>query len=316
MQGLKVVLLEREPGDRERPGETLHPGIEPLLKQLGIGDDLAAVTGARHTGIWIEWGGARRFEAFGADTDGAWHGFQVNRRQFDALLLARAEALGVTVLHGVSVSAPLLDDGIVCGVATGGGPIPARLVLDASGRSRWLARALDIDNPAYSPPLVARYGYVEGRCPQRDNAPLLIGDAHGWTWTALVRPNTYQWTRVALNGDKLQKDWLPDEFQHMQPLGGAHGADVTWRLATEPAGPGWFLVGDAAALLDPSASHGVLKALMSGIAAAHLAAAVLQGKAPAMEAAHAYRDWLSGWFAADVKQLKSFYRQLRAVGFD
>ncbi len=73
-RGLRVVLCEREPGARDRPGETLHPGVEPLLAQLGVADRLPEVVGARHEGLWIEWGGPRRFEAFGSDAAGPWQG--------------------------------------------------------------------------------------------------------------------------------------------------------------------------------------------------------------------------------------------------
>src|SRR5262245_61751299 len=64
-RGKSVVLIERELFARERPGETLHPGVEPLLKRLGVGDRLPDVVGARHDGIWIEWGGSPRFAPFG-----------------------------------------------------------------------------------------------------------------------------------------------------------------------------------------------------------------------------------------------------------
>src|SRR6185295_4294054 len=72
-RGLRVVLCERAPPGRDRPGETLHPGIEKLFAQLGIAGRLAPLIGARHAGIWIEWGGPRRFEPFGADAAGPWH---------------------------------------------------------------------------------------------------------------------------------------------------------------------------------------------------------------------------------------------------
>ena len=49
-RGLSVVMCEREPPGRDRPGETLHPGIEPLLQQLGIADRLAYAVSARHPG--------------------------------------------------------------------------------------------------------------------------------------------------------------------------------------------------------------------------------------------------------------------------
>ena len=106
LRGHRVLLCEREPGGRERPGETLHPGVEPLLAQLGVADRWASVVGARHSGIWIEWGGPRRFEAFGGDASGPWSGFQVWRADFDALLLARAGEAGVDVRQPCAVTGP------------------------------------------------------------------------------------------------------------------------------------------------------------------------------------------------------------------
>ncbi|CAA9514798.1 MAG: hypothetical protein AVDCRST_MAG67-3023, partial [uncultured Solirubrobacteraceae bacterium] len=34
--GLRVALLERSRLPRERPGETLHPGVEAPLRELGV----------------------------------------------------------------------------------------------------------------------------------------------------------------------------------------------------------------------------------------------------------------------------------------
>ena len=99
------------------------------------------------------------------------------------------------------------------------------------------------------------------------------------------------------------------------PLGPERGADVTWRMAERTAGAGWFMVGDAAATLDPTSSHGVLKALLSGMTAGHLIAASLTGKAPADEIAAAYHDWVAGWFATDAARLHAFYRDIGAAGF-
>ena len=105
--GVRVILCERDAVAGERPGETLHPGIEPLLAQLGVADRLPGVTGARHPGIWVEWGSARRFEAFGADEGGAWQGYQVWRADFDAMLLERARELGVDVRRPCAAGAVL-----------------------------------------------------------------------------------------------------------------------------------------------------------------------------------------------------------------
>jgi flavin-dependent dehydrogenase len=310
-RGLRVILFERDSFTRERPGETLHPGIEPLLGQLGVADRLGSVVGARHAGIWIEWGGPRRFEPFGADASGPWTGFQVWRQDFDALLLQRARETGVAVRQPVAVTA-MDEDGAVVSAA---GRATARIVIDATGRSRWLGRALRIASPPRSPRLFARYGYARGTCPARDEAPALVADSSGWTWTAMVRANTYQWTRLAFDGRWPQSDWMPQEFAGLTPLGPSRGADVTWRLADAVARPGWFMVGDAAAILDPTSSHGVLRAIASGIMAGHLAAAVLRGAARPAQTAAAYQDWLSGWFKTDAAKLSQFYRDLKAPAF-
>jgi flavin-dependent dehydrogenase len=309
-RNLRVTLLERDVSGRERPGETLHPGAEPLLAQLGIADRLPAAVGVRHTGIWTSWGGPAKFEPFGADADGPWSGLQAWRVDFDALLLARARELGVNVRQPAAVTG-LLKGG---GVATSSGPVAARMVVDATGRARWLARLLGLRSPARSPPLLVRFGYAQGSCPARDDAPAIVGDRTGWTWTALVKPGLYQWTRLCF-GESPGADWMPEEFRGLTPRSKARGADVTWRMAEQTAGPGWFMVGDAAATLDPTSSHGVLKALMSGMMAAHLTAAVVQGKSPAEETARAYHRWITDWFETDVDRLTTFYRKLGAVGF-
>jgi flavin-dependent dehydrogenase len=315
LRGLHVVLVEREGAARDKPGEALHPGIEPLLAQLGVADRLDAVTGARHAGVWIEWAGGRRFEPFGEDAVGPWRGFQVRRRDFDALLLERARELGADVRQGCrAIDLERGADGL-WRVDTADGPIACPIVIDATGGAGWLARKLRLSAARHSPPLVARYGYAEGSCPARDEAPVLVGDGAGWTWTARVAPGLYQWVRLDLDEGAEPTNPVPEELRALKPRGAARGADVTWRLSGAAAGPGWSIAGDAAATLDPASSHGVLKAIMSGMMAAHLAARVLRDGAAPEEAAAAYRDWLRGWFAADVARLSGFYRQLGVAGF-
>ena len=154
-RGLRVLLLERGAFARERPGETLHPGAEALLAQLGISAKLPDVAGARHEGIWIEWGSPRRFEPYGTDASGPWTGLQVSRAEFDAVLVARARELGAQVRQHCPVTAPLVANSNLSGVMTREGPVVARIVVDTYGRSRWLGRALRVESPARSPRLIA-----------------------------------------------------------------------------------------------------------------------------------------------------------------
>jgi flavin-dependent dehydrogenase len=304
--GLRVVLLEREAFPRDRPGETLHPGVEPLLERLGVGAWLAAAPLLRHEGHWVQWGGERRFDRFGADERGPWLGFQAWRADFDALLLRRAVEAGASVLQPCQAVRPLLAGGRVVGVETAQGAVPAAFVVDAAGGRHWLARRLGLALSSYSPPLAVRFGYVEGHCPAVA-LPLLAADDEGWTWQAEVRPGLYAWTRLPFTARPLDRAWLPLDLRGLRPRGESRGADVTWRLVPVAAGPGYFLIGDAAAVLDPASSHGVLKALMSGMMAAHLICNVSARKLDPTDAARHYTRWLRGWFEHDVRKLNELY---------
>jgi hypothetical protein len=55
--------------------------------------------------------------------------------------------------------------------------------------------------------------------------------------------------------------------------------------------------------------------MMSGIAAGHLIANVLNNRTTAEAAAKVYHHWLSEWFAREALRLATFYRQLGIAGF-
>jgi flavin-dependent dehydrogenase len=314
-RGLRVHLFERAASIGDRAGETLHPGIEPLLRQLGLADRFQATVGARHSGIWLSWGGRRQFQPYGTDQNGAWHGFQVSRTAFDELLLDYANEQGVEVRQPCAVDRVQLTKEDEVRVLTGAGAFSARIIVDATGRASWLSRQLGIDRGARSPRLIARYGYAAGSCSGLDEAPELVGDSKGWVWTAMVQPGLYHWTRVAADGSRPHPVWVPVNLRRLTPVGPSRGADVTWRMAARPAHPAWFIVGDAACLLDPLSSKGVLRAMMSGIAAGHLIANVLDGRIAAKAAANVHQHWLSEWFAREAMRLATFYRQLGIASF-
>ena len=95
------------------------------------------------------------------------------------------------------------------------------------------------------------------------------------------------------------------------PVGKVRGADVeSWRVVVPAAGLGYFLVGDAAAVLDPASSHGVLKAIMSGMMAAHLVTQVVHHDASESLAVQMYSDWIRRWFDHDVAGLRALYARL------
>ncbi|MER5930972.1 FAD-dependent oxidoreductase [Streptomyces sp. NPDC002054] len=320
--GLRTVLVERADAPRDRPGEALHPGAEALLARL-LPEGFESVVGARHEGITVGWGSEPRFEPFGSDEDGPWRGFQVDRRRLDGLLLDRARQAGAEVRMSCRVLEPLVEGGAVTGARTRGpGPgraavVRARTVIDATGRARWASRTLGPTGAgrARSPRLLIRYGYAVGACPVRDAAPAIVADHTGWTWTARVGAARYQWMRLDFVPEQRSRSWLPEEFAGLTPEGPARAADVTWRLCGAAAGPGWFVVGDAGALLDPASSHGVLRALLSGWTAGGLTVAVADGALDPHRAAVTYRRWLYEGAEHDIHNLAGMYATLGAQGF-
>jgi 2-polyprenyl-6-methoxyphenol hydroxylase-like FAD-dependent oxidoreductase len=189
----------------------------------------------------------------------------------------------------------------------------ARFVVDGAGGRHWLARRLTLAIERHSPRLIARYGYVDGACPGRDEAPALVADPDGWSWTARVRPRRYAWTRLSLRDSKGKRHLLPPEElrgDRLRQWGKVRGADVSWRVVVPAAGPGYFLVGDAAAVLDPASSHGVLMAIMSGMMAAHLITQIVYHDVSENVAAQTYSDWIRCWFDHDVAGLRALYASL------
>ncbi|WCM63721.1 NAD(P)/FAD-dependent oxidoreductase [Paenibacillus polymyxa] len=308
--GLEVLVVEGSLS-RDRPGESLHPGIEPLLDRLGVGERIRKSHFIRHEGFWVEWGEERRFSLFGSDENGPWQGYQAWRSEFDAMLLDEVAAQGVQILQGCLAEMPLFKGQRVAGVKTTKGEIRSTWLLDCSGRKHWLARKLKLPIQRHSPRLFVQYGYVSGLCPNRDKNPVLVGDPTGWTWTAQVQPKVYQWARMNFgNNIKWDPEWRPDEFMDLVPMGTSAGADMTWRIVKESAGPGYWILGDAASVLDPTSSHGVQKAIMSGMMAGHCIAGIAKGHHQEDLAIKAYKRWQQDWFLRDTEELHTRYRHI------
>lgn len=309
---IPVTIVEQKSFPRFRPGETLHPGIEPLLARLGVAHQLQSAGYVRHLGVWSGWRGAMQFVPYGTDTNGPWRGYQAIRADFDQRLLDSARSRGAQILAG-KVSEVLLNaSNEVAGVMTSEGPVAATYVIDCSGGAHMLARQLRIPIMRHSLQLVARFGYATG-CFDGPS-PSIRSDQEGWTWIAEVEPHRFQWTRVTETHNRPDRTWIPHGLRDLEAEP-SRSADVTWRIAKTVAGLGYFLTGDAAAVLDPSSSHGVLRAIMSGMMAAHLVARHLCDGADAQGCALTYQNWLSSWFQHDVEIMSRAYCTANLFGF-
>jgi flavin-dependent dehydrogenase len=299
--GLRVVVLEGSGGSHDRPGETLHPGVEPLFERLGVAEAVRAASFLRHRGIQVAWNGPAHFVPYGGDADGPWRGFQAWRSTLDEILQDRAVRLGARLHKRVKVTGLLREDDRIVGVEAAGRQFRGQWLVDAAGGSHWTARRAGVPIVRLSPRLLACYGYVQQ--PGGD-VPRFDADAEGWTWRAEVRPRLYQWTRLWFDSSQAQNS-IASQTQRK-----SRGADVTWRWVPDSAGPGYFLAGDAAAVLDPSCSHGVLRALLSGMLAGHSMIRIASGLSSEPEACHHYRDSFRRWIEGDVRELKNLYSGL------
>lgn len=298
--GLRVVMMEGARFPRRRPGETLHPGVEPILAKLGVWPSVAAAGFHRQRGVHVSWGGERAFRAYGEDADGAWLGLQADRAKFDALLLdAVREKANVRVMQPSKPTGVMESGGRVYGVRTTEGEVSARWVADAAGGGHWLAGQLGMAIPRRSSPLSIRFGWRKSARVRGD--PVFAATRDGWKWNAPLGNGRDAWCRLqfSANGSGAK----------------ASACDVTWRCAERAAGPGWFLVGDAAAVLDPASSHGVLRALMGGMMAAHVMSKTGSGDCDEATAYETYSAWVRAQFEHDFKALQEFYAQHPAWSF-
>lgn len=303
-RGLKTLLLDTAPAPRPIPGETLHPGIAPLLRKLDLHREVDNAGFRRHPGFWMRCPTEVNLKRYGRDRRGAWLGYQADRRELKKLMILRAESAGAVVALGEKAAEPILIRGRVCGVRTSVGKYWARFVMDGSGAAHWLASRLGLPMDRVSPRLIARYGWVEtDALIDDDMLPEFHIVAGGWRWMAPVASRRLAWSELALNGARFNPGRIAPWISPAARL----ARDVSWRVVQASAGPGYFLAGDAAWILDPASSHGVLKAVYSGIAAANAMTHSLLHPRDEVAAARSYCGWMKGWFSRDAMQLLSLY---------
>ena len=142
-KGRKVLLLERDRLPRFHIGESLLPSSTPVLRELGVFEDLDCLFIRKYGARFLDDGNMAEAqylfsEAFPPAIPHAW---QVTRYDFDELLIRNAVKHGVEVREGVKVTDLVCEGSSVIGVEIEGGKrIGARVVVDATGRDALFAR--------------------------------------------------------------------------------------------------------------------------------------------------------------------------------
>ncbi len=295
VQGIRVLLLERERFPRDHVGESLLPASIPVLEELGA---LAAVQDA---GFLPKWGATM---VWGRDsTPWSWyfketnrtypHAYQVWRPRFDSILLDNSRAKGVDVREGHHAIGVLFEDGRAVGVrfrndADREQVARADFIVDASGQNGLLGRQLGLREWDDFFQNLAVYGYFVGGqpLPSPDETNIFIeAYPQGWLWNipipggsssvGAVVDTTVGQTGIAAVG---ARQFLMDQIAQAPHLAAMlRDADMTadpsvvkdWSYVSRSmVGDGYILAGDAACFVDPLFSSGVHLALMSGVLAA------------------------------------------------
>ena len=260
----------------------------------------------RPLGYVVDWNGSRDLHCYGGGADHPWRGLHLFRLVLDAALLARAVQLGVERWQPCCALEVVACGGRPVAVVTTNGTATARWIIDATGRHGWLARRLQLQVKRPSP--TGRGVWLRANVP----ALLRLLRAAGRRARvdmdrAKVAPRLTAWVRLTAAADRPDRSWAPAAVANGQRFTATRYADVTWRAVGNPAAPGYFIVGDAAALLDPSRSSGILNALTSGMAAGACIAAAMCHGADEREACAAYSGHVRAAFTRDADLLREHY---------
>lgn len=334
-QGFRVALLEREPRPPFKVGESLVPYTYETFERLGLVERLkASHFQKKHSVQFFSASGRGSAPFYFSETDPHERSttWQVRRSELDGLLLENAVEHGVEVRQGVQVQDVVFEGERAVGVRARGPDsrpveIPARVVVDATGRSALLARKLGLKVSEPHLRKVSIFSHFRGA--RRDEgidegATLIMHTRNRDSWFWYI-PLAGDVVSVGVVGDL---DYLTgrggdaqarfdDEIRNCPALAErVAGAEQTMPVkvvqdfsycAERIAGDGWVLVGDAFAFLDPIYSTGVLLALRSGEWAADAICAGLTKNDVSAAALGAFSDEFVAGMRAFRKVVYAFY---------
>ena len=336
-RGRRVLLLERQKFPRYHIGESLVPGVIPVLEELGLADRVEDYGFVPKHGISLVWG--RDGEPWSVDfgeAGGRDHAWQVTRADFDNLLLQHARHSGVTVLEEARVTDVHFDGSRCTGLSYRLArsdeqyDVSADMVVDASGQSHLLAREQDMIEWEEGLRNVAVWTYFEGGTGYdgRQSGNILVENTpDGWLWViplhdgtrsvGWVTPLAHARERDEKLGELLEAK-IASAGEARRLLEGArrvapfHTTKDWSYKCTRFQGPGYMLVGDAAGFVDPLFSTGVFLALNAASLAATKIEDILSEPARAEELGAEYERGYREFLDVVLSFVHYFYDPRRA----
>lgn len=315
---LTVVLLEASHYEDVRLGESLHPGVETLLRELGVWEAFLTEDHLPAHGTRAYWGGPEPIEnEFLLHRNG--RGWHLDRQRFDAFLARQAEEHGTLVWTGArALRGTYREHGIWhLRVSREHRPIElaVRFVVDATGRAAAFARQhgasrLQLDRLASVCALTSLTPQVA-----IDTCTLVEACAGGWWYSARL-PDDQMIVALMTDADLAPPSTLRsfadlaaragEEAPHTarRLLGAVPRSWLLRRAASSHrldrfGGPGWMAVGDAALGFDPLSSGGITFALRSALFASRAVGDALAGDSAGLAAYEGFLEAeLEGYLAA------------------
>ena len=313
-KGWKVVLLEKSVHPRFHIGESLLPMNLPILERLGVLEQVREIGVFKPGADFPRQDDAGSVNVFRFDRALAPrfpHAYQVKREEFDLLLFRNAVENGVDARMQVAVEkAEFGADGRPHRVHARGADGEAlafapRYLVDASGRDTFLGGKLKLKNKNALHQSAAIFSHFRGvaRREGPDAGNITVERfPHGWMWLIPLRDDVmsvgavcypeYLKQRRSDDAARCNEAFLmqtlratPSVWSRMQQaerVAPVHATGNYSYTCARMTGPGWVMVGDAFAFIDPVFSSGVYLGMNSGEHAASVVDGTLRD--PASEA--------------------------------
>ena len=298
--GRDVVMLEKEQHPRFHIGESLLPLNMPIFEELGVLDQVEEI-GIRKYGAEFNdenYQNQATYYFENALDESIPFAYEVKREDLDTILFRNAEKNGVKTFEKNRVTLVDFNDDhsslVEC--ADGDGNTTkwhSRFLVDASGRSTFLARKFDIKKRSKEHNSAAIFGHFDNvvRREGRDEGNIsLAWFDHGWFWMIPFKDGSVSVGAVCwphyLNSRKTDvEQFLWDTIAMCPPVANRmKEAKLTTPVtatgnftyaASRMAGNGYLMVGDAFAFLDPVFSSGVLLGMAGGLKGAKVVNTIL-----------------------------------------
>ena len=301
-RGWNVCVLEKDSHPRFHIGESLLPQSIPILKRLGVLQEVEKIGIIKYGAQMVShrYGRSQMFYFSKAFDESQPYAFEVKRSEFDAILAKNAVAKGVHFHEGTKAHHVEFRPGRTSLVHAEdrqgrARTWEARFVVDASGRDTFLSGQVGGKHRSRKHGSAAVFGHFEGvtRLTGMDEGNITAGWLRdGWCWLIPFKDGTMS-VGVVCHPDYIKARKVPLEqflletlrqsppiakrMEKARPLTPTYAAANFSYRRDSMAGEGYLMVGDAFAFIDPVFSSGVHLALNSGTLGAGVVEAFLTG---------------------------------------